>query len=188
MAIVNVGLIFTKYEKAKFYKSELETTLKPFKDKGEQIAAEMKKYAKPLQEKTVTDPKLKEQYEQYLLKLKRDMEDLDMQARKLIGKKQEDQIVTLYKEVVGAHSGRGQVAGIPIGPGLWPADRRRPLFVREHQSPDARDGPGLRYSALHHAGGGRYIPGRRDHVQRSLPRDGGAAAQSRRDDFAAKIT
>jgi Skp family chaperone for outer membrane proteins len=101
VAIVNVGLVFSKYEKAKFYKSELETTLKPFKTEGEKIADQMKKYAAASKEKTV-DPKLKDQYEQYLVKLKRDMEDLDMRARKLIGTKQEEQIIILYKEVIGA--------------------------------------------------------------------------------------
>lgn len=114
VAIVNVGLVFSKYDKAKFYKAELEQTLKPYKDKGEQIAAEMKKYGEPLKNKTVTDQKLKEQYEQYLLKLKRDMEDLDMQARKLIGKKQEDQIVTLYKEVTGAVQAFAQANGFQL--------------------------------------------------------------------------
>jgi Skp family chaperone for outer membrane proteins len=101
VAIVNVGLVFSKYEKAKFYKSELETTLKPFKTDGEKIAAQMKQYAEAAKAKNV-DPKLKDQYEQYLLKLKRDMEDLDMRARKLIGTKQEEQIIILYKEVIGA--------------------------------------------------------------------------------------
>ncbi len=114
VAVVNVGLVFSKYDKAKFYKSELEQTLKPFKEKGEKIAAEMKTYGVPLQEKKVTDPKLKDQYEQYLLKLKRDMEDLDMQAKKLIGKKQEDQIVALYKEVVGAIQAFAQSNGYQL--------------------------------------------------------------------------
>jgi Skp family chaperone for outer membrane proteins len=102
VAVVNVGLVFSKYEKAKFYKTELETTLKPYKEKGEKIAGEMKKYGDPLKNGLITDPKMKDQYTQYLLKLKRDMEDLDAEARKLIGKKQEDQIVTLFKEVTGA--------------------------------------------------------------------------------------
>jgi Skp family chaperone for outer membrane proteins len=102
VAVVNVGLVFSKYDKARFYKSELEATLKPFKEKGEKIAAEMKTYGEPLKAGKVTDPKLKDQYEQYLLKLKRDMEDVDREARNLIGKKQEDQIITLYKEVIGA--------------------------------------------------------------------------------------
>jgi Skp family chaperone for outer membrane proteins len=101
VAIVNVGLVFSKYEKAKFYKSELETTLKPFKADGEKIAAQMKAYGDPIRNKTV-DPKLKDQYEAYLVKLKRDMEDLDMRARKSIGTKQEEQIIILYKEVIGA--------------------------------------------------------------------------------------
>src|ERR1700730_18266572 len=64
VAIVNVGLVFSKYEKAMFYKQELETTLKPYKEKGEKINAQAKIYGDPLKEKKVTDPKLKEQYEQ----------------------------------------------------------------------------------------------------------------------------
>src|SRR5262249_44302133 len=101
VAVVNVGLVFTKYEKAIFYKSELENTLKPFKTKGEDIVEKMKPYAKALQEKKVTEPKLKEQYEQYLLQQKRTLEDLEAEAKKLVSKKQEDQIITLYKEVIG---------------------------------------------------------------------------------------
>jgi Skp family chaperone for outer membrane proteins len=114
MGVVNMGLIFTKYEKAKFYKAELDATLKPFKEKGEKIVAEMEQYRKPLVEKKITDPKLKEQYETYLLKLKRDMEDLDQQARKLIGTKQETQVITLYKEVVGAIQGFAQANGYQL--------------------------------------------------------------------------
>ena len=105
VAIVNVGLVFTKYEKAKFLKGELESTLKPFKDKGMEIAEEAKKYAKVLTENKNLDPKQKDDYEKYLLVLKRRMEDLDMDAKKLIGKKQEEQIVMLYKEVIGAIQG-----------------------------------------------------------------------------------
>ena len=114
VALVNVGLVFSKYEKAKFYKSELENTLKPFKDQGESIKAEMIKYAEPLKKNPTMEPKLREQYEQYLLSLKRKMEDLDMQARKLIGKKQEDQIVMLYKEVAGAVQAYAQANGIQL--------------------------------------------------------------------------
>jgi Skp family chaperone for outer membrane proteins len=114
VALVNVGFVFSKYEKAKFYKAELENTLKPFKDEGEKIKAEMIKYAEPLKKNPTIDAKTRESYEQYLLSLKRKMEDLDMQARKLIGKKQEDQIVMLYKEVAGAVQGYAQANGIHL--------------------------------------------------------------------------
>ncbi len=101
VAVVNVGLVFSKYNKAIFYKTELENTLKPYKKRGEEINEKIKQYGEPLQQGKVTDPALKEQYQKYLLQLKREMEDLDTNARKLIGKKQEDQIIALYKEVVG---------------------------------------------------------------------------------------
>jgi len=101
VGIVNVGLVFSKYNKAIFYKTELENTLKPYKKKGEELNEQVKKYGPPLQEGKITDPALKEQYTKYLLQLKREMEDLDASARKLVGKKQEDQIVALYKEVIG---------------------------------------------------------------------------------------
>ena len=99
VAVVNVGLVFSKYQKAIFYKAELENTLKPFKAKGEKIAADMKMYGEAIKNKNYKDAKMKDDYEQYFLKLKRDLEDLDGQARKLIGSKQEEQIITLFKEV-----------------------------------------------------------------------------------------
>jgi Skp family chaperone for outer membrane proteins len=115
VAIVNVGAIFSKYEKAKFYKAELENTLKPFKDKGEVIQADYKKYGEAFKKNGPTmKPQEREQYENYLLKLKRDMEDLDAQARKLIGKKQEDQIVMLFKEVSGGIQAYAQANGFHL--------------------------------------------------------------------------
>ncbi len=102
VAVVNVGLVFSKYDKATALKAQLEATLKPFRDEGEKIKAEAMRYGKAIQENPKLDLKTKESYETYLLSLKRKMEDLDAQARKLVGKQQEEQIVTLYKELAGA--------------------------------------------------------------------------------------
>jgi Skp family chaperone for outer membrane proteins len=99
VATVNVGLVFTKYEKA--HKTELEHVLKPYKTKGQRIIEEMKPYAKALREKKVIDAELKDQYEQFLLQQKRTLEDLELEARKLVAKEQKDRI-TLCKEVIGA--------------------------------------------------------------------------------------
>jgi Skp family chaperone for outer membrane proteins len=111
VAVVNVGLVFSKYQKAIFYKAELENTLKPFKAQGEKIAADMKTYGEAIKNKNYKDAKMKDDYEQYFLKLKRDMEDLDGRARKLIGSKQEEQIITLFKEVTGAIQAFAQANG-----------------------------------------------------------------------------
>lgn len=115
VAIVNVGLVFSKYDKARFYKGEMEAALKPFKDKGEAIKAEMVKYAEYLKTQGAKlTPKDREPYEKYLTAKKRELEDLDMEARKQIGKKQEDQIVTLYKELAGAVQAYSQANGIHL--------------------------------------------------------------------------
>jgi Skp family chaperone for outer membrane proteins len=114
VAVVNIALVFSKYQKAQFLTSETEQVLAPYKKKGEEILAEIKKYLKPIQDGQVKDPNLKAQYEQYLVKLKRDMEDLDMQAKKLIGKKREEQIVMLFKEMTDAINAFAQANGYQL--------------------------------------------------------------------------
>jgi Skp family chaperone for outer membrane proteins len=170
VAIVNVGLVFSKYEKAIFYKQELETTLKPFKVDGEKIAAQMKLYGEPLKEKKVTDPKMKDDYEQYLLRLKREMEDLDVRARKLIGKKQEDQIITLYKEVIGAIQAFAQDNKYQLVLGYGQQIEGDPYSFANINRIMQRDGPRQQHAALHIPGWrGRHIAECRRYAEHSLP-------------------
>lgn len=115
IAIVNVGLVFNKYEKAQAFKKQMEKDLEPFRADGEKLKASYIQYADALKKNGPTLPtKDKEAYEQYLLALKRKMEDLDREVKKLVGKKQEDQIVTMYKELAGAVQAYGQANGIQL--------------------------------------------------------------------------
>ena len=98
VAVVNIGTVFTKYKKAVDFKSEMEATLKPFKDQAEKIKKDVLAYQSGIADPK-TEPKLKEQYQQAIISLKRQLEDLDGNARKTIGKKQEDHLIQLYKEV-----------------------------------------------------------------------------------------
>ncbi len=98
VAVVNIGTVFTKYEKAKNFKVEMEATLKPFKDRAEKIKKDVLAYQQGITDPK-TEPKLKEQYEQAIRVLKRQLEDLDLEARKAIGGKQETHLIQLYKEV-----------------------------------------------------------------------------------------
>jgi Skp family chaperone for outer membrane proteins len=98
VAVVNIGTVFTKYQKAINFKSEMEATLKPFKDRAEKIKKDVLAYQQGIQNPQ-TDPKLKEQYDQAIRALKRQLEDLDLEARKSIGAKQETHLIQLYKEV-----------------------------------------------------------------------------------------
>ena len=98
VAIVNIGVVFTKYEKAKTFKTELETALKPFKEEAEKIKKNILAYQDGLTNPKYTD-KDKEGFAKAIRDLKRQLEDLDLEARKRIGKKQEDHMLQLYKEV-----------------------------------------------------------------------------------------
>ena len=98
VAVVNIGTVFNKYQKAIDFKKMMEDTLKPYKDQAEKIKKDVLAYQGGINNPQ-TDIKLKEQYQQAIVKLKRQLEDLDGEARKIIGKKQEDHLIQLYKEV-----------------------------------------------------------------------------------------
>ncbi|MCI0377748.1 MAG: OmpH family outer membrane protein [Gemmataceae bacterium] len=115
VAVVNVGLVFSKYEKAMAFKTEMEKLLDPFKKQEDAIKADMKKYGEALEKygKTV-DEKTRDSYQQYLLSLKHKLEGLTMEARTKVGKRQEDQIVTLYKELSDATARYAQANGFHL--------------------------------------------------------------------------
>ena len=98
VGVVNVGVVFTKYQKAVQFKAEMEAVLKPYKDQAEAIKKNVLAHQEALA-KPGLDEKTKDQYQQNLRVLKRQLEDLDLEARKKIGKRQEEHIVQLYKEV-----------------------------------------------------------------------------------------
>jgi Skp family chaperone for outer membrane proteins len=110
VAVVNIGAVFTKYEKAKNFKTEMEATLKPFKDEAEKIKKNVLAYQAAAQQEK--DAQKREQYEQALRVLKRQLEDLDLEARKKIGSKQEQHLIQLFKEVHGHVQAVAQSNGI----------------------------------------------------------------------------
>ncbi len=98
VAVVNIGYVFNKYKRAADFKAELEETLKPFKAKATKLQDEMKGWAEALR-KPGFDPKQKDQYESAIRKNQRELEDMEIQIKNLLGKKQEDNLITLWKEV-----------------------------------------------------------------------------------------
>jgi Skp family chaperone for outer membrane proteins len=100
VAVVNVGMVFHKYEKAQAFKGKMEKVLEPFRQQAEPIRKQMVDWSEAMKSKGF-DPSKREQYERGILDCKRKLEDIERDARKAIGKEQEDQIVTLFKEVAG---------------------------------------------------------------------------------------
>gem|GEM_PF-2555444 len=109
IAFVNIETVFQNYEKAVLYKKEMENAIAPFKVKAEKLKAEILQWQRELQDPTsAKNPKFnKEQWEAGILKNKRDLEDLTKEVGKIVGTKNEEQVVQLYKEVndaVQAHA------------------------------------------------------------------------------------
>jgi Skp family chaperone for outer membrane proteins len=113
LAIVNIGLVFTKYEKAKAYKAQMEKQIEPYQLEGKKLKKEMLDWSEAMKHPKF-DPKEKDRYEQAIRNNQRGLEDLELKIRKLVGTAQEDQIIHLYREVQGAIQAYAQANGIHI--------------------------------------------------------------------------
>jgi len=116
VGVVNIGVLFTKYEKATVFKKELETELMPLKADAEKIKTNMKQHQDwlELNGKKPGEAAQIEKSTQALRNNQRLLEDLDANARKLIGKKQEFQLIQLYREIHSAVATYAQQNGFHI--------------------------------------------------------------------------
>jgi Skp family chaperone for outer membrane proteins len=112
VAVVNIGVVFTKYDKAKLFKTEMEQLLKPFKDEAEKIKKDILAYKNARD--SAKDPKQRDDYDNAMRVLSRRLEDLDIEARKRVGKRQEEHLVQLYKEVTDHIQAVAQANGVHL--------------------------------------------------------------------------
>ena len=113
VAIVNVGMVFTKYSKAVAFKTQMEKSMEPYMLEGKKLKKEILDWTEAMRHPKF-DLKEKDRYEQGIKGNQRKLEDLEMQVRKLIGKSQEEQTVALFKEVDAAIKGYAQANGIQM--------------------------------------------------------------------------
>jgi Skp family chaperone for outer membrane proteins len=92
VAVVNLPMVIKNYDKYKNYEKDLKEFAEGYQKKEEAIKAEMTKLR-------VDDKLSVEEKEQQAKRCQRDLEDLGLQFKKEIAKKQEAQLVTLYQEV-----------------------------------------------------------------------------------------
>jgi hypothetical protein len=79
-------------------KAELERTLEPFKTKAKKLTDEMKAWSEEMRKPTFP-AKDKATYDGAIVKNQRQLEDMDREIKNLLGKTQEENLVTLWKEV-----------------------------------------------------------------------------------------
>jgi Skp family chaperone for outer membrane proteins len=113
VAIINIGLVFTKYEKAKAYKEQMKKLVDPYQLEGEKLKKEILAWTDAMKDPKF-DPKDKDRYEQGIRGNQRKLEDLELQVRKLVGTSQEEQIINLYKEVNSAIKAYAQTHAIHV--------------------------------------------------------------------------
>lgn len=101
IAIVNVGEVFQKYNKAKTYKEELDKIVQPRKAEAEKLKNEMIAWKKALDANTIKKED-RPAYEKAILEHKRKLEDMERTIAPQVAKIQEGQIVTLYKDLQAA--------------------------------------------------------------------------------------
>src|SRR5262249_24212562 len=98
VAAVNIGKVFNEYKRAIAFKTELEHTLAPYKEKAKKYTDQIKVLEDELRKPTLTETQ-KAQYTDSIKTNKRALEDMSADISRLLGKKQEDNLVTLWKEV-----------------------------------------------------------------------------------------
>src|SRR6185437_1549136 len=98
VACINVGQVFNSYTRAKGFKDDLEHAVKPFKEKGKKLVDDIKKWQEDAS-KPGFDPKQRDNYENAIKKNKRELEDMQAEIQTLIGQKQKDNMMTLWKEI-----------------------------------------------------------------------------------------
>jgi Skp family chaperone for outer membrane proteins len=101
IALINIGEVFNKSIKAKERKKEMEAKTLVYRKQMESLKTECNKYQQVLvdvnaeaEERAVAG--------KHLLALRRKMEDIDVEVRRVLGKKQEQFMLELFKEIQDA--------------------------------------------------------------------------------------
>ncbi len=130
IAVINVPLVIKHYKKYQTYEGEL----KKIADGYEAEEAKLKKEMLSLQELAQKPEANRDKLEEDMKELKRRHEDLGQRFKKEMGKKQEDQLVQLYKEI------EAMVARVAVSRGfemvlqytdvIEAKDKYNPVFVQ----------------------------------------------------------
>jgi Skp family chaperone for outer membrane proteins len=99
VAVINIGKVFSEYSRAKTFKTDLEETLKPYKDKAKKLTDQIKEWEDALRTTGKVDPKNREQFENAIKQNRRELEDMSVRVQNDLGKRQEANLMTLWKEV-----------------------------------------------------------------------------------------
>jgi Skp family chaperone for outer membrane proteins len=99
VALINLMQVFKGYNKVTTFANENKTLMQPFQDQAKQIHTQVELHKKALEDKNITESN-RIQYEKNLIGYQRQMEDLQADAKMKFAKKNEEQMLIVYKEVM----------------------------------------------------------------------------------------
>lgn len=94
----NIGYVFNHYDRAQAFKKELEDSFGPYKAKAAAISKNMQSWEASLRNRELTEES-KEVLIKKIRNGKRELEDLGTDMQQKLGRKQEENLTTLWKEV-----------------------------------------------------------------------------------------
>lgn len=98
VAVINLGYVLGKYERASAIKEEMQTELNKIREEAKKHTENLTLWQTALQTNNLKDA-TKEQYEEKIIKTKRYLEDLNRQVQAKFGKSQQTQLVTLWNDI-----------------------------------------------------------------------------------------
>jgi Skp family chaperone for outer membrane proteins len=101
VATVNMLVVMKGYKKFDIFRQEMETLAKPYKDEAKKLG-DMYKGWKAVAEDPKKTEKERTDAQEYLVRLKRQMEDNSAQASKILGAREDEKVVQIYREIQDA--------------------------------------------------------------------------------------
>ena len=98
VAVINLGAVFTKYEKTAEYKDEVARTLKGMQEEAKKLTLDITGWQTQLQKNELQE-EAKAQLEEKLLNAKRRYEDLDRLAKSRVSKTQEQILGKMWGDI-----------------------------------------------------------------------------------------
>jgi Skp family chaperone for outer membrane proteins len=101
VALVNLSQVIKNYEKYKNFQAEVQAATRPFQEREKKLRSQAEKLAKGMRDTPVVPAKAEDTQEK-LRKIQRELEDNQLKAKKAIARKNDEAIVTIYKEITEA--------------------------------------------------------------------------------------
>jgi Skp family chaperone for outer membrane proteins len=101
IALINLAYVIKNYKKTETFQAEIKAEFKSYEARAQAKQTEMEKLAKHASDPATTGQQ-RDADQAEMTKLKREIEDLNNEAKKSIGKKNDEQMVILYREIQDA--------------------------------------------------------------------------------------